>query len=36
LIHRRDTFRAEDVWVLKVKNTPNIELVLNEEIESVS
>jgi thioredoxin reductase (NADPH) len=36
LIHRRDTFRAETVWVDKVKNTPNIEMVLNEEVESVS
>lgn len=36
LIHRRDTFRAESIRVEKVKNTPNIELVLNEEIESVS
>ncbi|NDK08707.1 FAD-dependent oxidoreductase [Candidatus Gracilibacteria bacterium] len=36
LIHRRDTFRAESVWVEKVKTTPNIELVLNEEVESIS
>lgn len=36
LIHRRDTFRAETSWVEKVKNTPNIEMVLNEEVESVS
>ncbi|MDD3301964.1 MAG: FAD-dependent oxidoreductase [Candidatus Gracilibacteria bacterium] len=36
LIHRRDTFRAESVRVEKIKNTENIELVLNEEVESVS
>ncbi len=36
LIHRRDTFRAETSWVEKVKNTANIEMVLNEEVESVS
>lgn len=36
LVHRRDTFRAEDIWVEKVKKTSNIELVLNEEIVNVS
>ena len=36
LIHRRDTFRAETVRVDKVKNTSNIEMVLNEEVESVN
>nr|MDD3720597.1 FAD-dependent oxidoreductase [Candidatus Gracilibacteria bacterium] len=36
LIHRRDTFRAESIRVEKVKNTPNIEMVLNEEVESVA
>lgn len=29
LIHRRDAFRADQVTVEKVKNTPNIQLVLN-------
>lgn len=29
LIHRRDAFRADQVTVEKVKNTPNIRLVLN-------
>ena len=29
LVHRRDAFRADQVTVEKVKNTPNIELVLN-------
>ncbi len=36
LVHRKDTFRAEDIWIEKVKETSNIELVLNEEVESVS
>lgn len=35
LVHRRDTFRAEDSWVEKVKNKENIELVLNEEIDEI-
>jgi len=35
LVHRKDTFRAENSWVEKVKNTPNIELVLNEEVEEI-
>jgi thioredoxin reductase (NADPH) len=35
LVHRRDTFRAEDSWVEKVKNKDNIELVLNEEVEEI-
>ncbi len=36
LVHRRDTFRAEDIWVEKVKNKKNIELVLKEEIEEIT
>ena len=36
LVHRRDTFRAEDSWVDKVKETTNIELVLNEEVEEIT
>ena len=36
LVHRRNTFRAENIWIEKVKNTSNIKLVLNEEIESIS
>jgi len=32
LVHRRDTFRAEDSWVEKAQNKKNIELVLNEEV----
>lgn len=36
LVHRKDTFRAEDSWVDKVKKIENIELVLNEEVEEIS
>lgn len=36
LVHRRDTFRAEDSWVEKMKEKDNIELVLNEEIEEIT
>ena len=36
LVHRRDTFRAEDSWVEKVKAKENIELVLNEEVEEIT
>lgn len=35
IVHRRDTFRAEDSWVEKVKSKENIELVLNEEVEEI-
>ncbi len=35
LIHRKDTFRAEDIWVQQVKKKENIELVLNEEIKEI-
>ena len=36
LVHRRDTFRAEDSWVEKAKAKENIELVLKEEIEEIT
>ena len=36
LIHRREEFRAEDIWVEQAKSNPKIEMVLNEEVESVS
>lgn len=36
LVHRRDTFRAEDIWIEQAKKKDNIEFVLNEEVESVS
>jgi len=32
LVHRRDTFRAEDSWVEKAKQKENIEFVLNDEV----
>ena len=35
IIHRRDTFRAEDVWVERAQNTQNIEFVLNEEVSHI-
>lgn len=35
LIHRKDTFRAEDIWVQQVKKKENIELVLNEEVKEI-
>jgi thioredoxin reductase (NADPH) len=35
LIHRREGFRAAPVTVEKVKNTPNIELVLNAKVQKV-
>ncbi|MDP2717672.1 MAG: FAD-dependent oxidoreductase [Candidatus Micrarchaeota archaeon] len=31
LVHRRDAFRADEVTVQKLKDTPNIELVLNSQ-----
>lgn len=36
LVHRRDTFRAEDIWVEQAKKKDNIEFVLNEEVAEVS
>ena len=36
IVHRRDTFRAEDIWIEQVKAKDNIELVLNEELEEIS
>ncbi len=36
LVHRRDTFRAEDSWVEKAKAKENIEFVLNEEVEEIA
>ncbi len=35
IVHRRDTFRAEDIWVEQVQQRDNIELVLREEVEEV-
>ena len=36
IVHRRDTFRAEDIWVEQAKKVENIEFVLNEEVEEIS
>jgi thioredoxin reductase (NADPH) len=36
LVHRRDTFRAEDIWVEQVKKKENIEMVLNEEVDHIT
>lgn len=36
LVHRRDTFRAEDIWVEQAKKKDNIEFVLSEEVAEVS
>ncbi len=35
LVHRRDTFRAENIWVEQAKKRENIEFVLNEEVEEI-
>ena len=36
LVHRKDTFRAEDVWVSEARKRKNIEFVLNEEVEEIT
>lgn len=36
IVHRRDTFRAEDIWVNQAKKRENIEFYLNEEVESIN
>jgi thioredoxin reductase (NADPH) len=35
LVHRKDTFRAENIWVEQAQKRENIEFVLNEEVEKV-
>ena len=35
LVHRRDSFRAEDSWVEKAKAKENIEFILNEEVKEI-
>lgn len=35
LVHRRDTFRAETIWVEQAQKKDNIEFVLNEEIAEI-
>lgn len=35
LVHRRDTFRAENIWVEQAQKKDNIEMVLKEEVDHV-
>lgn len=35
IVHRKDTFRAEDIWVEQAKSKNNIEMVLKEEVEEI-
>lgn len=35
LVHRKDTFRAEDAWIDQAKKRENIEFVLKEEVEEI-
>lgn len=35
VVHRRDTFRAEDLWIDQAKKKDNIEFVLNEEVDHI-
>ncbi len=36
IVHRRNTFRAENIWIEQVKQKNNIKLVLNEEIKEIN
>lgn len=36
LVHRRDTFRAEDIWVEQAKKKENIEFVLNDSVKEIT
>lgn len=36
IVHRKDTFRAEDIWIEQAKKVENIEFVLNEEVEEIA
>ncbi|QFR39662.1 hypothetical protein A9Q91_05575 [Candidatus Gracilibacteria bacterium 28_42_T64] len=36
IVHRRDTFRAEDIWIEQAKKADNIEFVLNDEVEEIA
>lgn len=36
VVHRRDTFRAEDIWIEQAQKKDNIEFVLNEEVQEVT
>lgn len=35
IVHRKDSFRAEDIWIEQAKKRENIDFVLNEEVEEV-
>lgn len=35
IVHRKDTFRAEDIWIEQAKKKENIEFVLNEEVDHI-
>lgn len=35
LVHRKDTFRAENIWVEQAQKRENIEFVLNEEVDHI-
>lgn len=36
IIHRRDTFRAEHIWIEQAEKRENIEFILNDEAEEIS
>ncbi len=36
LVHRKDTFRAETIWVEQAEKRDNIEMVLNEEVAEIA
>jgi len=36
LVHRRDTFRAENIWIDKAKANDKIDFVTNEEVEEIT
>ncbi|MDD5770058.1 MAG: FAD-dependent oxidoreductase [Candidatus Gracilibacteria bacterium] len=36
IVHRRESFRAENIWVEQAQKKENIEFVLNEEIKEIS
>ena len=36
IVHRRDTFRAEEIWVNQAKKRANIEFYMQEEVESIN
>lgn len=36
IVHRRDTFRAENIWVEQASKMENIEFILNEEVEEIA